>query len=101
MATHCSILAWEIPWTEEPGGLRSMGSQRVRYDEVTNTHKIFLPIFLLPFSSSLSLQQVKLNFHEINVHTINMKYFGYLIYTELMASIVSMSVSEDTELIES
>ena len=27
MATHPSILAWEIPWTEEPGGLQSMGSQ--------------------------------------------------------------------------
>ena len=31
MATHCSILAWRIPRTEEPGGLQSMGSQRVRY----------------------------------------------------------------------
>jgi len=31
MATHSSILAWEIPWTEEPGGLQFMGSQRVRY----------------------------------------------------------------------
>ena len=30
MATHSSILAWRIPWTEEPGGLQSMGSQRVR-----------------------------------------------------------------------
>ena len=29
MATHSGILAWEIPWTEEPGGLQSMGSQRV------------------------------------------------------------------------
>ena len=29
MATHFSILAWEIPWTEESGGLQSMGSQRV------------------------------------------------------------------------
>ena len=29
MAIHSSILAWEIPWTEEPGGLKSMGSQRV------------------------------------------------------------------------
>ena len=28
MATHCSILAWEIPWTEESGGLQSMGSQK-------------------------------------------------------------------------
>ena len=27
LATHCNILAWEIPWTEEPGGLQSMGSQ--------------------------------------------------------------------------
>ena len=32
MATHSSTLAWEIPWTEEPGGLQSMGSQRVRLD---------------------------------------------------------------------
>ena len=32
MATHSSILAWTIPWTEEPGGLHSMGSQRVGYD---------------------------------------------------------------------
>ena len=31
MATHSSILAWEIPWTEEPGGLQSMGLQRVRH----------------------------------------------------------------------
>ena len=36
MATHSSILAWRIPWTEEPGGLQSMGSQRVGQDEVTN-----------------------------------------------------------------
>ena len=35
MATHSSILAWRIPWTEEPGGLQSMGSQRVRYDLAT------------------------------------------------------------------
>ena len=32
MATHCSILAWRIPWIEEPGGLGSIGSQRVRHD---------------------------------------------------------------------
>ena len=32
MATHSSILAWEIPWTEELGGLQSMGSQRVRHN---------------------------------------------------------------------
>ena len=32
MATHSSILAWRIPWREEPGGLQSMGSQRVGHD---------------------------------------------------------------------
>ena len=32
MATHSSILAWRIPWTDEPGGLQSMGSQRVGHD---------------------------------------------------------------------
>ena len=32
MATHSSILAWEISWTEEPGGLQSMGSRRVGHD---------------------------------------------------------------------
>ena len=32
MATHCSILAWEIPWTEEPGGLLSVGSERVGHN---------------------------------------------------------------------
>ena len=35
MATHSSILGWEIPWTEEPGGLQFMGSQRVGHDLVT------------------------------------------------------------------
>ena len=35
MATHSSILAWEMPWTEESGGLQSMGSQRVRQNLVT------------------------------------------------------------------
>ena len=37
MAIHCSILAWKIPWAEEPGKLQSMGSQRVRHNWVTFT----------------------------------------------------------------
>ena len=37
MATHSRILAWRIPWTEEPGGLQSMRSQRVGHDWVTDT----------------------------------------------------------------
>ena len=35
MATHSSIIVWEIPWTEEPGGLQSMGHKRVRQDLAT------------------------------------------------------------------
>ena len=40
MAAHSSILAWEIPWTEEPGGLLFMGSQRVGHHWVTNTYLV-------------------------------------------------------------
>ena len=40
MAAHSSILAWRIPWTEEPGGLQSTGSQRVRHDWATNTYSL-------------------------------------------------------------
>ena len=39
MATHSSILAWEILWTEEPGGLQSMGSQRIGHELATKTTK--------------------------------------------------------------
>ena len=38
MATHSSILAWEAPWSEESGGLQSMGLQRVGHDWVTKRH---------------------------------------------------------------
>ena len=38
MATHSSILAWKIPWTEEPGRLQSIGSQRVRHDWATSLY---------------------------------------------------------------
>ena len=38
MAAHSNILAWRVPWTEEPGRLQSMGLQRVGHDWMTNTH---------------------------------------------------------------
>ena len=49
MATHSSILAWDTPWTEEPDGLQSMESQRVRHDCATNT---FQGYFYRDLSSS-------------------------------------------------
>ena len=42
MATHSSILTWEIQWTEKPGGLQPMGLQRVRHDWVTKQQKCHL-----------------------------------------------------------
>ena len=52
MATHSSILAWEIPWREEPGRLQSMGSQRVRHDWA-----MFLSPSLSPLTLSISASQ--------------------------------------------
>ena len=42
MTTHSSIRAWKIPWTKEPGGLQSMGSQRVRHDWMTSLHFTYM-----------------------------------------------------------
>ena len=47
MATHSGILVWRIPRTEGPGGLQSMGSQRVGYDLANNTHLVSLFLIFL------------------------------------------------------
>ena len=54
MAAHSSVLAWRIPWTEEPGGLQSVGSEKARHDWVTSLTIIAVDLFLgrLPISSS-------------------------------------------------
>ena len=55
---HANILARRIPWTEEPGGLQSMGSRRVGHDRATNTHtpphswSMSMPLFLLHYLHS-------------------------------------------------
>ena len=60
MATHCSIPSWKIPWTEELGGLQSMGSKRVRHNFATGStdHQEFIPrivsLFLRPQKQLLS-----------------------------------------------
>ena len=55
IATHARILAWRIPWTEEPGGLQSAGSQRVGHDWVTkhsipiyNSHRLWMAVLFNP-----------------------------------------------------
>ena len=55
MAIHSSILAWRIPWTEEPGGLQSMGLQKVGHGSLTNIitfssktgHGLFFKVILV------------------------------------------------------
>ena len=47
MATHSNILAWRILWTEEPGGLQSVGWQRVRHNQVTNTTKLQILLLII------------------------------------------------------
>ena len=53
LATSSSVLAWEIAWTEEPGGLQAMGSQRVRQDlEAKQQHRVWIVKYLnLPSTS--------------------------------------------------
>ena len=48
MATHSSILAWRIPWTEEPGGLQATGLQRVRQDRATEHSMVHMKVTLVP-----------------------------------------------------
>ena len=52
MATHSNILAWKIPWTEEPGGLQSLGLQRVRHDWAC----MYVMSFLVPESMFLIIK---------------------------------------------
>ena len=65
MATHSSILAWRIPWTEEPGGLQSMGSQSVTHNWVTNafTFHFHWKIMGKSFVSQMAIEFFKLYTH--------------------------------------
>ena len=62
--THSTILAWRIPWTEEPGGLQSMGSQRVRHDwgglARVHTHKSNTHVWRCPAPTMFPLRGVEL-----------------------------------------
>ena len=53
MAAHSNILAWRIPWTEEPGRLQSMGSQRVAHNWLANTFTLSLCLYRIIIHSNL------------------------------------------------
>ena len=70
MATHSSIFAWRIPWTEEPGGLQSMGSQRVGHDWVTSLPKMLKMSHLIISDSSGFHPQIRSKFGWGSLYTI-------------------------------
>ena len=72
MATHSRTLAWKIPWTKEPGGLQSMGSQRVGHDCVTNFHFQRLEKYF-PLMSSTAFIKI----HMLNVVTRSQTNFSF------------------------
>ena len=59
MATHSSVLAWRIPWREEPGGLQSAGSQRVKYDLAAKQQTIlyYIVLWYKKYSSHYTCKQ--------------------------------------------
>ena len=90
MATHSNTLAWEIPWTEEPGGLQSMELQRVRHDWATSLHWVCYSFpskeqtsfnFLLQSPSTVILELKKKKichcFHFFSVYLLWSDGIGY------------------------
>ena len=72
IAPSSSILAWRIPWIEKPGGLQSMGSQRVRYNWVTNTHILKKKCPCIPtWDYKATVLQLKIN-NFLNVHILGL-----------------------------
>ena len=77
MATHFSILAWRILWTEEPGGLQSMGSQRVRQD----LGLIFTFIQLYGYATvCLTFHPLKRNLDFFHFQMLQMKHLWTFMY---------------------
>ena len=92
MATHSSILVWRSPWTEEPSGLQSIGSQRVGHDWATwyHHHKQGTKFFLLSLFPSILLLIMIFKIH-LPVQLIFFSLVKYL--TSLKATTKSCSFS--------
>ena len=100
MTTHSSILAWRITCTEEPGGLTSMGSQRVRHHWVTNTftfiqwsknfsnsihykrYFISHPVDIFKITSSNIICNKSKSGHNPNLHQLQRRQINYCLYAQ-------------------
>ena len=91
MATHSSILAWRIPWTEEPGGLQSTGSQRVGHDWATSLH--FIENVTIWYSSRLSSTSIFYSFLFLSsIHFMDMSQFVYTFTYQWIFELFSVEV---------
>ena len=91
MATHCRILAWEIPWREEPGGLQSMEWPRVRHDWANNTTawKRFRNIHLDALLPAVSLEPGTLPGTHLDVQQILLnERINRVSYSSLLSALV-------------
>ena len=85
METNSSILAWEIPWTETPGRLQSMGSQRVKHNLATKQQQQPSVIFYFPSHFSFLSLQLSKNTHVFpSKHVVILSY----LYTSILMSIL-------------
>ena len=75
MATHSSILSWNIPWTEEPDRLESMGSQRVRHNSATKQQKHQQAFFIYIFSACVKAEKKMLKIIELHNSRCLLKTF--------------------------
>ena len=108
MATHSSILAWRISWTEEPGGLQSTGSQRVGQDWSSLAHIFYHNKKKIPFNI-IPILLVSYKFYDFNIEfrrLLNHGYFNSMIviweisryylklYTEIMINMFKNKLYE-------
>ena len=77
MATHSNILAWRIPWTEEPGGLQSTGLQRVRHDWATSLCMISIPTLIKVQFMVHTLKIYKYTHTHTHTHTHTQNYKAF------------------------
>ena len=88
MTTHSSIISWKIPWAEEPGGLQSMGSQRVKHDWHTHIYKqkttvqkiASLTPLKIGFSEDSDNELQDINLHPFKVLSVQIMVFQCIMY---------------------
>ena len=90
MATHYSILAWRIPWTEDPVGLEPIGLQRVGNDQVTNT----FPTLEVPSKFAHSYYGLSLHFSRRRSYLLDRMLSSFLVYSLILEKHILSSFLE-------